>query len=224
MAYTNQSIHSECSNLCHRLLLTTAQLSTSPALFLDRDGVIIEDVHYISNPDQVILCKGASKLISIAHTMKWPVIVITNQSGIARGFFKWDDYKSVNDRMQNLLGGEAPLSAIYACGHGPDAPKDSWRKPSPLMLLDASKVLNLDLQNSILIGDRLSDLQAGAAAGLKIVFHVLSGHGQSARKSVLNWHEQSVHANLDRAPSLGLLESLNSFPYELLSVSHLQTG
>ena len=128
----------------------------------------------------------------------------------------------VNQRIQELLGGEAPLTAIYASSYGPDAPAFSWRKPSPQMLLEASNVLNLDLQRSVLIGDRLSDLQAGAAAGLAIVFHVLSGYGRSARESVLRWHEQllevdpAVNDLAQRLTQLKLLDSLDSFPFDVL--------
>ena len=188
-----------------------------PALFLDRDGVVIEDCHHLSDPAQVRLCPGSRELIASAHSHGWPVVLITNQSGIARGFFEWNHVERVNQRMQELLGSEAPLAAIYANGHGPDAPASSWRKPSPQMLLEAATALNLDLQRSLLIGDRLSDLQAGAAAGLATLFHVLSGHGHNARASVVQWHEQRCEAGKTGAPSaLQLLDSLETFPFPLL--------
>jgi D-glycero-D-manno-heptose 1,7-bisphosphate phosphatase len=191
-------------------------------LFLDRDGVVIEDCHHLSNPDQVQLCRGARHLIESAVRQGWPVVLITNQSGIARGLFQWRHFELVNDRMQQLLGSDAPLAAIYANGHGPGAPASSWRKPSPQMLLHAASALNLDLQCSLLIGDRLSDLQAGAAAGLAMVFHVLSGHGPSTRASVLQWHEQPLEAQgtagatAQRVSALALLDTLEDFPFQLL--------
>ena len=111
------------------------------------------------------ICAWGRQLIATAHRHGWPVVVVTNQSGIARGFFSWADVDNVNNRVQELLGFDAPLAAIYANGHGPDAPVNSWRKPNPQMLMEASRHLNLDLQRSVLIGDRLSDLQAGAATG-----------------------------------------------------------
>jgi len=193
----------------------------TPALFLDRDGVVIEDGHHLCDPDQVRVCPGARELIAEAHSYGWPVVVITNQSGIARGLFSWTALEEVNARMQELLGPEAPLAAIYASGHGPDAPASSWRKPSPQMLLAAAKALNLDLQRSLLIGDRLSDLQAGTAAGVAMVFHVLSGHGPSARASVLQWHQQRREAGeTDDAPALQLLDTLEAFPLPLLQQGH----
>jgi len=194
----------------------------TPALFLDRDGVVIEDVHHIRDPDHVRLCTGAQRLIQTARMHRWPVVLITNQSGIARGLFDWCDVERVNLRMQELLGIDAPLAAIYANGHGPDAPERSWRKPSPSMLLDAGKALNLDLASSLLIGDRLTDLQAGATAGVSRLFHVLSGHGRKARQAVLHWHAQAVEKSgsittIDSPPaaSLTLLDSLDAFPFAL---------
>ncbi len=207
----------------HRLLIEPLRLPT-PALFLDRDGVVVEDCHHLSDPDQVRLCRGAWQLIASADRQGWPVVLITNQSGIARGLFQWHHFEMVNDRMQQLLGSDAPLAAIYANGHGPGAPASSWRKPSPQMLLQAARALNLDLQRSLLIGDRLSDLQAGAAAGVAMVLHVLSGHGPSARASVLQWHKQrnndqhTTKASAQRVPALELLDTLEDFPLQLLKL------
>jgi len=204
------------------LLLITPLRQAAPALFLDRDGVVIEDCHHLSDPDQVRLCRGARQLIASANRQGWPVVLITNQSGIARGLFQWRHFEMVNNRMQKLLGSDAPLAAIYANGHGPDAPANSWRKPSPQMLLQAATALNLDLQRSLLIGDRLSDLQAGAAAGVAMLFHVLSGHGHNARAAVLQWQKQrfeaqdTAEASAQRMSALELLETLEDFPFQLL--------
>ena len=184
-----------------------------PALFLGWDGVVIEDCHHLSDPDHVRLCPGSRQLIASAQNHGWPIFLITNQSGIARGFFEWSHVEWVNLRMQELLAPEAPFAAIYANGHGPDAPSGSWRKPSPQMLLEAATALNLDLGRSMLIGDRLSDLQAGSAAGLAIFFHVLSGHGRNARASVVQWYEQRRQAGDTSAVSgLQLLDGLEEFP------------
>ena len=201
------------NNLEQAKLFTSPLLQARPALFLDRDGVVIEDGHHLCDPDQVRLCPGARELIASAHRHRWPVVVITNQSGISRGLFSWAEVERVNNRMQDLLGAEAPLAAIYANGHGPDAPANSWRKPSPRMVLAASKALNLELELSLLIGDRLSDLQAGAEAGVAGLFHVMSGHGRNARASVQRWHAQATRP----VPSLQLLDSLDSFPFGLIN-------
>ncbi len=159
----------------HRLLLAAPCRNPSTALFSDRDGVLIEDKHYLSNPDQVVLYNGAKTLLEQANHHQCPVIIITNQSGIARGFFTWQEYEQVTDRLLTLLGPSASVAGIYANGHGPDAPPTTWRKPSPAMLLAAASDLNVDLSRSLLIGDRLSDLQAGMSGGLTRLAHVLTG-------------------------------------------------
>ena len=136
------------SSLQHCLLFCEPFASLKPALFLDRDGVLIEDKHHLCNPDDVQLCAGAKKLLEQAKNNHWPVVVVTNQSGIARGLFDWNDYESVTQRLLQILGTETLISAIYANGHGPNAPLSSWRKPSPGMLLAAAKDLNIEFKFS----------------------------------------------------------------------------
>lgn len=197
-----------------RRLLQAPWAQPQPALFLDRDGVLIKDRHHLSDPDQVELCPGASYLVNHAKQQGWPVVLITNQSGIARGYFDWDAYERVTNRLLALLGANAPIAAIYASGHLPDAPCTSWRKPSPAMLLAASQELNLDLSRSLLIGDRLSDLKAGARAGLPWLVHVLSGHGVEERASVEQWAIRTSSDN--HSSELTLLNSLLEFPHHRL--------
>ena len=209
-----------------RRLLVSRFACPTPALFLDRDGVLIEDKHHLCKPQDVELCLGAQNLLQRAKQFGWPVVLITNQSGIARGLFDWDAYELVTDRLLELLGPDAPLAAIYANGHGPDAPATSWRKPSPAMLLAAGQELNLDLSVSLLIGDRLSDLQAGAAAGLAWLGHVLSGHGQRERPRVAACIGPCGQFRGENPPSrqsqVVLLESLFDFPLGLLGPQALQ--
>jgi D-glycero-D-manno-heptose 1,7-bisphosphate phosphatase len=191
--------------------------SPVPALFLDRDGVIIHDGHYLFSPDQVILFPEAKHVVAAANRCGWPVVVVTNQSGISRGLFTWHDYELVTERIIQLLAPVASLSAVYANGEmpGDTIRHDSWRKPSPLMLLNAASALNLDLGRSILIGDRLSDLQAAEAAGLHSVFHLMTGHGLSERQSVLDWYQLEMSPCLFRDIQLFLLDTLTDFPLRI---------
>ena len=166
------------------ILATQEQLATykgQPALFLDRDGVIIEDKHHLCNPQLVELCPGAKEVIKEAKSKGHAVVLITNQSGISRSLFGWDDYQRVTVKMLNLLGKHAEPTAIYANGYGPDQSQQSWRKPNPGMLQEAAKDLRIDLSQSTIIGDRLSDLEAGTNAGLSALIHVLTGHGHKER-------------------------------------------
>lgn len=154
------------------------------ALFLDRDGVIIEDKHHLQNPDLVELCPGASEIIRETRNQGNSVIIVTNQSGISRGIFTWEEYNKVTNKILSLLGEHAMPTAIYANGFGPIDQHESWRKPNPGMLLEASKDLALDLRKSTIVGDRLSDVQAGVSAKVAKAFHLLTGKGRKERKLV----------------------------------------
>ena len=195
-----------------------------PGLFLDRDGVIIEDCHFINNPEKVRLCKGISKVINKANALEWPVVVVTNQSGIYRGFISWDDYLAVNERMLKLLGSEAIISAIYANSCGPNSSIKSWRKPSPLMILDAAKTLNIDLERSIMIGDRITDLFSAKSARLKKLCHVQSGHGKKELPliqkefDISNNVNQNIFIQNSREFIITLIKDLTYFPYELFTL------
>ncbi len=156
-----------------------------PALFLDRDGVIIEDVGYIGSPIDVKLIPGAGEVISAANRIGWPVIVVTNQGGIGLGYFDWEDFASVQDRIYDLLSTErAHIDAVFANPYHPRAngtyhhDNHPSRKPNPGMLTAAARWLNIDLARSWIIGDHASDLEAGKNAGIAGGMHVLTGHGE----------------------------------------------
>ncbi len=111
--------------------------------------------------------------------------MVTNQSGISRGFYSWQQYEMVTEKMVNELAKiDALPTAIYANGYGPSDGEKSWRKPNPGMLFEASKDLGINLRESTIIGDRLSDLEAGANAGITKLVHVLTGHGIKERAQV----------------------------------------
>jgi histidinol-phosphate phosphatase family protein len=142
-------------------------MSGRRAVFLDRDGTIIEDVHYIGDPDRVVLIPGAARAIANLNAAGRPVIVITNQSGIARGMLSEADYESVKARLDALLAEEgARIDATYFCPHHPDfsGPCDC-RKPGTLLYERAIAELRLDATRSAFIGDRWRDLEPAIALG-----------------------------------------------------------
>ena len=157
-----------------------------PALFLDRDGVIIKEMNYLSDPNKVALEDGVLDLLTHAFNANWRIIVITNQSGISRGLLTWVDYQKVTERMIELIGQNNLINGIYANDVIDDTDMKTWRKPSPSMLLEASNDFNIDIKNSILIGDRYTDLLAGFNAKVKKVYHVLTGNGESERRIIIN--------------------------------------
>jgi D-glycero-D-manno-heptose 1,7-bisphosphate phosphatase len=155
-----------------------------PALFLDRDGVIVEEVNYLSRPEDVRLIDGAARIIAEANRKDIPVIVVTNQSGIARGFFGWAEFAMVQQKMlDDLAAMGASVDGVFACPHHKSgkAPfninNHPARKPNPGMLLLAAETFGIDLSRSWIVGDKAGDLGAGRNAGIAGGVHVLTGHG-----------------------------------------------
>jgi histidinol-phosphate phosphatase family protein len=137
------------------------------ALFLDRDGTIIVDRHYIGNPAEVSLIHGAAEAIREANARAIPVIVITNQSGIGRGLITLEQYHAVHQRMTTLLGEHgATIDASYYCPHWPDSDGPcECRKPGLALYRQAASEHGLDLAHSGYIGDRLRDIEPGVKSG-----------------------------------------------------------
>jgi D-glycero-D-manno-heptose 1,7-bisphosphate phosphatase len=168
--------------------LTDASFAGRPCLFLDRDGVVVEEVDYLHRVEDVALIPGVAEAIAEVNRAGRPVVLVTNQSGIARGLFGWEAFAAVQARMLDLLKARgAGVDMVLACafhreGSGVFAIADHpWRKPMPGMLLEAARVLAVDLPGSLVIGDKLSDLAAGRAAGMRGGALVLTGHGRHER-------------------------------------------
>ncbi len=153
----------------------------TPAIFLDRDGTIIEEVEFFPGPEDVRAIAAALDLIAGANARGIPVVVVTNQGGVGRGLFDWTDYVAVDDAMATALDAAgAFVDAVYANPHAPPAqgaPPPFGRKPDPGMLTAAAEDLGLDLTRSWIAGDHVTDLAAGRNAGLALGWLVPSGHG-----------------------------------------------
>lgn len=144
-----------------------------PALFLDRDGVINEEIGYLHRFQDVRFVAGAAELIRAANTLGLPVIVITNQAGIGRGFYTETQFQALMQSIGDaLLQQNARLDAVYFSPFHPEHGLGEYRrdtecrKPRPGMLLQAAQEHGLDLAASALVGDRCTDIEAGAAAGV----------------------------------------------------------
>jgi D-glycero-D-manno-heptose 1,7-bisphosphate phosphatase len=144
-------------------------MSARAAVFLDRDGTIIRDTNYVAHPDQVELLAGAAAAIRRLNESGVPVIVVTNQSGIARGLLSTSDYDAVQMRMEALLRGEgAHVDATYFCPHAPDPtgqPACSCRKPGVLLYRQAAAAHSLDLAGSVFAGDKWRDVVPALVLG-----------------------------------------------------------
>ena len=157
------------------------------AAFLDRDGVINEDREYVSQPADFHFIPGAVAALRTAQAAGFKLVLITNQSGIARGMFTEEDYLRLQTYMQEQLAAAGVvLDSIRYCPHLPDASVARYRldcecrKPRAGMILAAARQLNINLAASVLIGDRRADLHAGRTAGVGRCFLVRSGKQLSA--------------------------------------------
>jgi histidinol-phosphate phosphatase family protein len=138
-----------------------------PAVFLDRDGTIIADRHYLSDPQSVELVPGAAAAIAALNRARIPVIVITNQSGIGRGYFDEAAYRRTAARLDDLLAAEAAhIDVTYVCPHAPDAVNPcACRKPGLLLFRRAIEEHRLDAARSTLIGDKWRDIAPATILG-----------------------------------------------------------
>lgn len=170
-----------------------------PAAFLDRDGTIIEDTGFVRRPEGVRLIPGSAEAIRRLNQAGWATVVVTNQSGIARGVLTEADYRAVAARMEELLfAAGARIDATYMCPHHPEVTGPcECRKPALANYRRAIEELGLDSSRSIFVGDRLTDLVPAGSLGGR-AFLVLTGEGARARPAV-EARGASVVANLNEA-------------------------
>ena len=191
--------------------------SLRPALFLDRDGTVNVEVHYLSQPEQLELLPTVAKTISVVNGLGIAVVIVTNQAGIARGYFSEHRLIAIHERLQRMLAEQnARIDGIYFCPHHPTAGQGSYkavcdcRKPMPGMLRQAASELGIDLTRSLMIGDRESDLQAGAGAGCQTAL-VTTGYGfeTSAALNRNSWRGIGVYPTVGAAVAAWLSPSAN---------------
>jgi D-glycero-D-manno-heptose 1,7-bisphosphate phosphatase len=148
-----------------------------PAVFLDRDGTLNEEMGYINHLSRFRLLPQVVPAIRRLNAAGLKVVLVTNQSGAARGYFPAALVEEVHDHLKQLLAaGGAHLDGIYACLHGPAAGCDC-RKPRPTLIQQAARDLDLNLPRSYLVGDRYNDIETAANAGVKGIL-VLTGYGR----------------------------------------------
>lgn len=147
-----------------------------PAVFLDRDGVInVDPVEFVTRPEELQLIPSSAEAIARFNAAGVPVIVCSNQSGVARGLYTMQTLEQISERLQQMLGEHgARIDAFYYCPHD-DADNCDCRKPRPGLLLRAAQAHGIALERSVFVGDSWRDIVAGRAAGVKTVL-VLSGH------------------------------------------------
>ncbi len=142
-------------------------MSGRRAAFVDRDGTLMVDFHFTDSAADVVLLAGAAHALGRLNAAGIPVIMVTNQSGIARGFFTMADYERVNARLEALLEAEGGrIDAAYVCPHHPDfSGPCACRKPGTLLFEEAAAAHGLDLAASLYVGDRFRDIEPGLTLG-----------------------------------------------------------
>lgn len=165
----------------------------SPAIFIDRDGTINEDFGYISNPDDLVIYPWVAEAVRLVNEAHLKAIVVTNQSGVARGIYTEEDLGLIHARMIGELEKQgARIDGVYYCPHHTDYGDARYRqdcecrKPRTGMLHAAARDLKIDLAHSFVIGDKASDINLAAAAGAQGVL-VLTGYGRETLAHPDRW-------------------------------------
>lgn len=174
-------------------------------IVLDRDGTIIDECYYLSDPDQIKLIPGAAQSLRDLKQLGFGLVVITNQSAISRGFFDKDQLKRIHDRLVRALEAEeVRLDGLYFCPHKPE---DGClcRKPKAGLLQKASEELQFDLEQSIVIGDKVSDIEMGRRVNATTIL-VRTGYGAEAAAA----HAVAVDYIVDDLP--GAVEVIRRLP------------
>lgn len=171
-----------------RILRMPPAAQRCAAVFLDRDGVIVEDTGYLHHPRELRYIPGAFEAIADLNGLGIPVVLVTNQAGIGRGLYGWSDFELVQQRiMRDLARVGGWLDGVWACAAHPSGvnnlkhPSHPYRKPNPGMLRDAAERMGLDLGKSWIVGDKPLDIEAGCRAGLRGAIQVATGYGSEHR-------------------------------------------
>ncbi len=179
---------------------------SNAAVFFDRDGTLINDPGYLNHPDQVQLLDGAADALRELRGLSYKTVVVSNQSGVARGIVTEEMLERIHERLRELLAAKgASLDKVYYCPYHPDGVvdqyrKDSdWRKPKPGMLLTAAQEMDIDLAKSWMIGDNERDVEAGHTAGCKTI---LISATRPERNPIPLCHPDYVAVNMREAVNI----------------------
>ena len=162
------------------------------AVFLDRDGTLIEEKEYLSRPDQVVIIRGAGPALRRLQEAGFALFLVTNQSGVGRGYFTLEDVEQVHRYLLGELArAGVHFGKIYIAPEAPDQPSRG-RKPSPQFLFEAREEFGLDLAESFMIGDKRIDLECGWNAGVKRSILVRTGYGAKVEKEAASGLSRAV--------------------------------
>lgn len=187
-------------------------MGKTPALFLDRDGVINREKDYVHRKEDFEFIDGVFAACRKARALGYKIVVITNQAGIARGFYSEADFHALTDWMLECLSRQgAVIDGVYFCPHHPTAGVGEYlkqcdcRKPEPGLILQAAREFDLDLEASVIVGDKLSDIAAGINAGVGVHILVRSGHPLDEQSRA-----NGIHVAQDLGDAVDYLSRLRS--------------
>jgi D-glycero-D-manno-heptose 1,7-bisphosphate phosphatase len=170
-----------------------------PAIFLDRDGTIIEERNYISRPEQVVILPGAAAALQDLQAAGFKLFIVSNQSGVGRGYFTIADVEKVNEHIcQEFARIGVKFEKIYVAPEAPDAPSRG-RKPSPQFLFDARDEFGIDLAQSYMMGDKMIDLECGWNADVRGCILVRTGYGAQVEREMA--HKLGAALIVDNLPA-----------------------
>lgn len=164
------------------------------AIFLDRDGTIMREVNYCSDPKQVEIFPGVPEALERLKAKGYKLVVISNQAGIGRGYFTEAQYRLVEAEVARAVL-PATFDAVYFCPDRPDRATDR-RKPAPGMVLEAQREHDIDLARSFFIGDKAIDIECGRNAGVRTIL-VKTGYGAKETHATPNWSAEDLSAAAD---------------------------
>ncbi len=174
-------------------------------MFLDRDGTIIVDAHFLDDPERIEILPGAAEGIKLLNKAGIPVIILTNQSGVARGYFGREVVESIHDKLCEMLAEHgARVDAIYYCPHHPEGEVEEYRsdcrcrKPGPGMAEDAAREHSIDIRKSFVVGDMASDMELARNIGSKALL-VRTGEGLATEREIDNANIDAVFDTLSGA-------------------------
>lgn len=177
------------------------------AVFLDRDGTINVDTGYLGNPDELVLIRGAKEGVRLLKKNGFFVFIITNQSGVGRGYFSLEDLKLVNNKVLDEFSKDGiKIDDVYYCPHHPKD-KCKCRKPNTKLVADVAKKFNINLKYSYFVGDKLIDVQTGKNAGCKAI--LINADNSSLIESEDDWTQPNFIAKDLREAARWIIKNNN---------------
>ncbi|MFL6514384.1 MAG: D-glycero-alpha-D-manno-heptose-1,7-bisphosphate 7-phosphatase [Chthoniobacterales bacterium] len=177
--------------------MTTPPGPKSPAVFLDRDGTLMHDVDYCGSPKDVHVFAGATEALRRLKMRGYKLVVITNQSGIGRGYFDEHQYRMVEREFNRQIGIDV-IDATYHCPHSPNE-NCKCRKPAPDLVVRAARDLQLDLRHSFFVGDKKTDIECGRNAGVKTIL-IRTGYGKQTPAAIADFVANNLQELADLIP------------------------